>query len=134
MRVHSPPHGQGAPTNELWRQIRDRVGQPPALTVATTEKLAEQYAFLHWHLAFPQVFARGGFDVVLGNPPWERVKLSEQEFFASRDPSIADARNAAERKTRIAALPETDPSLWIEWCTATRVAQGTSHFVRQSGR
>ena len=33
----------------------------------------EAYSFLHWHVAFPAVWDRGGFDVVLGNPPWERV-------------------------------------------------------------
>lgn len=59
-----------APTNELWRQLRDGQGQPPALTTKTVGELAEQYRFFHWNLQFPQVFARGGFDVVLGNPPW----------------------------------------------------------------
>ncbi|MFC1641757.1 Eco57I restriction-modification methylase domain-containing protein [Myxococcota bacterium] len=59
-----------APTNELWRQIRDGHGDPPALTTKTASELAEQYRFFHWHLQFPQVFAKGGFDVVLGNPPW----------------------------------------------------------------
>ena len=51
----------------------------------------------HWPLEFPDVMAAGGFDVVLGNPPWERIKLQEQEFFASRDPEIAQAPNAAAR-------------------------------------
>ena len=88
----------------------------------------------HWELAFPDVFARGGFDVVLGNPPWERLKLQEQEFFARREPSIATARNAAERKKLIAALPATNAVLWKEWSRASRIAQGQSHFVRQSGR
>ena len=38
------------------------------------EALARQYRFFHWHLAFPQVFDHGGFDCILGNPPWERVE------------------------------------------------------------
>src|SRR5438552_3401904 len=69
-------------------------------------RLREQYQFFHWHLAFPGVFRvpakdelpeneqagwSGGFDVVLGNPPWERIKLQEQEWFASRRPDIANA-------------------------------------------
>lgn len=123
-----------APTNDLWRQIRDGQGQPPALTVKTTEALAKQYDFLHWHLAFPQVFARGGFDVVLGNPPWERVKLQEQEFFASRSDEIANAPNAAARKAAISKLAVNDRLLWGEWCAASRAAEGQSHFARQSGR
>ena len=48
--------------------------------------------------------ASGGFDVVLGNPPWERIKLQEQEFFAAREPEIAAAPNAAARGRMIAAL------------------------------
>ncbi|WNG16063.1 Eco57I restriction-modification methylase domain-containing protein [Cystobacter fuscus] len=123
-----------APTNDVWRQIRDGQGQPPELTKETTDRLAAQYDFLHWHLAFPQVFAKGGFDVVLGNPPWERVKLQEQEFFASRHDEIANAPNAAARKRLIAALPVKDPALWEKWSAASRQAEGQSHFVRQSGR
>src|SRR5690606_18998395 len=47
----------------------------------------------HWPLAYPQVFAQGGFDCVLGNPPWERIKLQEEEFFATRSTFIKEARN-----------------------------------------
>ena len=86
-------------------------------------RLRDQYRFFHWHLEFPEVFAvperrrrastsgpggQGGFDCVLGNPPWERVKLQEQEFFAQRDAAIAKAGNAAARKRLIAALQD-DP-------------------------
>ncbi|MEX1214726.1 N-6 DNA methylase [Saccharospirillum sp.] len=56
---------------------------------------------LHWPLAFPQVFAKGGFDCVLANPPWERIKLQEEEFFATRSPMVATAKNKAERSQRI---------------------------------
>jgi hypothetical protein len=123
-----------APTNELWRQVRDGQGEPPALTTKTVGELANQYHFFHWHLQFPQVFAKGGFDVVLGNPPWEKVKLLEQEFFASRSEAIVKAPNAAARKKAIAALPDTDPALSEEWRTASRVAEGQSQFVRETGR
>ena len=128
------PLVEAAPTNGLWGQLRDGLGHAPAVTVETVHKLTEQYRFFHWHLAFPQVFKRGGFDVVLGNPPWERVKLQEQEFFASRNAAIADAKNAAVRKKIIETLPESDPSLWTAWCDASREAEGQSHWLRQSGR
>lgn len=129
-----PPVVAAAPTNDLWRQLRDGQGAPPLVTIETVEQLAMQYRFFHWHLQFPQVFAKGGFDVVLGNPPWERVKLQEQEFFASRHDQIANAPNAAARKKLIAALSEKDPQLWNEWCEASRQADGESHLVRDSGR
>ena len=125
---------EAAPTTATWRALRDEDAPPSPVLVDTTRRIAEDHGFFHWELAFPQVLARGGFDVVLGNPPWERVKLLEQEFFARRDPSIAKTRNAAERKKLIAALPITNPVLWKEWADATRIAQGQSHFVRQSGR
>ena len=123
-----------APTNELWRQLRDAKGKAPALTTKTVDELAGQYRFFHWHLQFPQVFAKGGFDVVLGNPPWEKVKLLELEFFASRSDAIAQAPNASARKKLIAALLQNDPQLWAEWTAASRRAEGESHLIRQSGR
>ncbi len=128
------PVVEAAPTTGTWRALRDSEALPSPVLAETTRRIAEDYGLFHWELAFPHVFARGGFDVVLGNPPWERVKLQEQEFFARREPSIATARNAAERKKHIAALPATNPALWKEWTRATRVAQGLSHFVRRSGR
>ncbi len=128
------PIYEAAPTTGVWLSLRDREAPPPPVLVETTKQLAKAYGFFHWEIAFPQVFARGGFDVVLGNPPWERVKLQEQEFFAQRDPSIATARNASERKKAIEALPVTNPALWQEWSSASRVAQGQSHLARASGR
>ncbi len=128
------PGADAAPTTAAWLALRDGNGPPSPALVETTRRIVEDYGIFHWELAFPHVFARGGFDVVLGNPPWERVKLQEQEFFARREPAIAQARNAAERKKLIAGLPATDPDLWKEWTAATRIAQGQSHFARQSGR
>ncbi|HRI06176.1 MAG TPA: N-6 DNA methylase [Nannocystaceae bacterium] len=123
-----------APTNELWRQIRDGQGKAPALTTTTVEELASQYRFFHWHLQFPQVFAKGGFDVVLGNPPWERVKLQEAEWFAAKRPDIAMAPNASARKKLIASLIHDEPQLHEEFRTAVRTAEGESAILRTSAR
>ena len=84
--------------------------------------LTRQYRFFHWHVEFPHIFRvgngatdidpatgwSGGFSCVIGNPPWERVKLKEQEFFASRSPDIANAPNAAARKKLIARPRDSD--------------------------
>ncbi len=128
------PVVEAAPTTATWLALRNKDAPPSSILVETTQHIAEEYGLFHWELAFPHIFARGGFDVVLGNPPWERVKLQEREFFDKREPVIANARNAAERKKLIAALPTMNPVLWKEWSRATRVAQGQSHFMRQSGR
>lgn len=94
---------------------------------------------LHWKLTFPQVFENGGFDVVLGNPPWERIKLQEQEFFAARAPEVAQARNAAARTRAIAVLaasPEGSPerSLYEEFEQAKQSAEATSVFCHSEAR
>jgi hypothetical protein len=113
----------------------------------TVEDLARDYRFFHWHLEFPHIFRvpeanqvdpetgwTGGFTSVIGNPPWERVKLQEHEFFASRDEAIANAANAAARKKLIAALDVTDPVLAAEWYATQRRSDGVSHLLRDSGR
>lgn len=128
------PVADAAPTTAVWRSLRDKEAPPSPALVETTRKIAEQYALFHWDLAFPQVFSRGGFDIVLGNPPWEHLELKEEEFFAQREPSIARAQNAAARKKLIAALPTINPGLWIEFQTARRTFDAETHFARASGR
>jgi hypothetical protein len=109
----------------------ERVSDDVRRTVAD---MTEQYGFLHWHLAFLDVYGgRGGFDIVLGNPPWEKVKLSEKEFFAPRAPEIANLAGA-KRKAAIQKLQAEDPDLWDAYGNALRQAEGESHFIRSSGR
>jgi len=123
--------------NSVAQPIRDEI-----------TRLASQYGFFHFHLAFPEVFAvlpkaapdnqatgwSGGFSVVLGNPPWERIKIQEQEFFATSAPEIANAKNAAERKRMISALEQDHPTLFHAFGEALRESEGSSHFLRDSGR
>jgi hypothetical protein len=106
-------------------------------------KLTRQYRFFHWHVEFPHIFRvgsgspegwTGGFSCILGNPPWERVKLEEQEFFSSRDKSIRDAPNAAARKKLVAALAGNNPKLYKEFQNELRQASGWSFFLHESGR
>ena len=120
--------------------LRGLEGDPEALALAQrreVERIAREYQFFHWHLAFPEVFEGGGvggFDCVLGNPPWERVKLQEKEWFAERSPEIADAPNAAARKRMIRALSDDDPELHRGFLDALRQSEGWSHLMRNSGR
>ena len=109
--------------------------------------LAVQYQFTHLHLAFPNVFTvpedpgevandhtgwSGGFDAIVSNPPWERVKLQEREFFSQHDRAIAAAPTAAERKRLIADLKTNNPSLRHAFEQALRQAEGTSALLRNS--
>lgn len=87
----------------LWGVLSDQplTGERAKLIENTAQSLCRQYGVFHWWLAFPQVAANGGFSVMLGNPPWERIKLQEEEFFATRSPLVAMAKNKAERSRRI---------------------------------
>src|SRR5690606_20227594 len=98
--------------------------------------IARRQRFFHWRLAFPQVFEReqGGFDVVLGNPPWEMLQFDPQEFFASRAPQIASAQHMAARDRLIEELAITNPTLYQEFETARDAVLRGQAFVHGSGR
>ena len=136
-------------TEEVFRNIEKNPYNISTWMRDEIVRLREQYQFFHWHLAFPGVFRvpikdempeneqagwSGGFDVVLGNPPWERIKIQENEWFASRRPDIANAGNAAQRRRMIAALAYEDPALYKVFMEDQRQADGESHLLRNSGR
>ena len=88
---------------------------------------------LDWAKAFPTVFGkgeRGGFDCVIGNPPWERVKLEEREFFGLSSPEIATTANAADRQKLIEDLESANPELWERYQVAQASARRTLEHVR----
>ncbi len=136
---------QPAITHATLRRLRsdtDRTLDDDA-TITTIERIATEYQLFHWHLEFPQVFdaprttaasAKTGFSCLVGNPPWERIKLQEQEFFAARDAAVAEAPTAAVRKKLIKALKDEHPELHDEYLAAKRHAEGESHLLRNSGR
>ena len=101
--------------------------------LAAAQAACAEARVLHWPLAFAQVFATGGFDCVLGNPPWEVTQMGEEEFFASRAPDIAQLAGE-KRKRAIAALPETNPLLWAEYVNESQRLAAANNFVRASGR
>lgn len=121
------------PTSEdVWLATGQGKGRKKVMEGRTAATRARA---LHWPLEFPDVIASGGFDVVLGNPPWERIKLQEKEFFASRDPEIATASNKAARDRLIKSLKEAEcgtPArvLFEAFATAKRLSEATSVFVR----
>ncbi|MEV4720283.1 DNA methyltransferase [Micromonospora noduli] len=116
------------------------------------QTMSRQYRFFHWHIEFPHIFPvppdgagvepatgwKGGFSCVLTNPPWEKIELKQEEFFASRDQVIAGAEHAAARRELIKALRtnehQSGHDLYGELLTAQREVGGVSHLVRASGR
>ena len=102
--------------------------------VEAANQLAEDKRFFHWPLEFPEVFEVGGFDCVLGNPPWELLQIAEKEFFASRSVEIATAANKAARETLIKELPKKYPELAQAFEEAKHDSEAQNKFIRDSGR
>jgi len=117
------------------QHLRDFVegGALPHGLLAEAKGLADQFRFFHYHLAFPEVFAQGGFDIVLGNPPWERLRMEHEEFFASAHASIATA-SVSQREKLIERLRTEDPLTAAAWFAHCRNIEAASSFVRSSKR
>jgi hypothetical protein len=94
---------------------------------------------LIWPLAFPHVFEKGGFDVVLGNPPWERITLKEKEFFATRAPSVTSTKNKSERFAAIQRLINSEVGsaerkCYDDFLEAKRISEVSSAFAHDAER
>lgn len=110
----------------IWRRARD---------------LISEERFLNWQINFPGVWdgwaekeRAGGFDAVVGNPPWDRIKLQEVEWFAARRPEIAQQVKAANRKEMVEALERAGDPLFDEFERAQNRANDTLRMARKSGQ
>lgn len=97
-------------------------GEIPLGADAATEAARTARA-LHWPLAFPEVFSSGGFDAVVGNPPWEEITVEELAFYARYQPGIR-ALPEADRNRALTRLKEERPEL------ETRLAADLEKAVR----
>ena len=103
-------------------------------------RIADRENFLHWQVAFPGVWRdwqdanpAGGFDAVIGNPPWDRIKLQEVEWFATRSSKLALAPTAAARRRGIKQLRDQDDPLASEFDAAKLRADRLGQLIRGSG-
>ncbi|MGI8679431.1 MAG: Eco57I restriction-modification methylase domain-containing protein, partial [Jatrophihabitans sp.] len=91
---------------------RGRIAQMDTLEAEAdardSEEIAQEQAFFHWPLELPEVFHRDrpGFDVVLANPPWDKLKVEKHDFFQMLIPGLKFVSSAQERDALIAALPQ----------------------------
>lgn len=121
------------PTNITLQNIKQ--GHPIAEDLESEIlALARKYRFFHWHLEFPEVFDKGGFDCILGNPPWERIKLQEKEFFSSKDVAIAKAPTKAVRTKLIKNISTNNPHLYEEFQIEKANSEKSALFLTKSGR
>jgi hypothetical protein len=123
-------------TSAVWQRATG--GQIYGPLEGRAVDLARTAGAFHWPLEFPEIMAAGGFDAVLGNPPWDRIKLQEQEYFAARAPEVATATNAAERgrmiqNLRQAAAGTRERMIYEAFETAKRISEASSVFARVPG-
>ena len=121
--------------------IRQRSFWPAFTELWNSARLiAQREHFLHWQVAFPGVWRdwqddnpAGGFDAIIGNPPWDRIKLQEVEWFATRSSKLALAPTAAARRRGIKQLRDQDDPLASEFDAAKLRADRLGQLIRGSG-
>ena len=103
-------------------------------------ELIEEERFCNWQVMFPGVWSdwdsfglHGGFDAVIGNPPWDKIKLQQVEWFAPRRPEIAYAPSAAERERMIAELRLQGSPIVEDFDRAKERAEQTARVARACG-
>lgn len=119
---------------------RERIGDRDTLEAAADAReaapIAREQAFFHWPLELPEVFARErpGFDVVLANPPWEKLKVERHDFFQFRIPGLKFVSSDREREALITALIERDPQAQRDYEHAiASVARLKAYFAAAAG-
>ena len=106
-----------------------------------SKSIAGREKVLHWEAAFPGVWSgwqedrpKGGFDAVIGNPPWDQIEQPEVEWFALRDRAIALAPTGAARKALIQTKKDAGDILALDYETVRANAAAMRVFVRSTGR
>lgn len=123
-----------APSTERLQVFLQRPAAAYGPMVGKANAIALENRFFHWPLEFPDVFAKGGFDVMLGNPPWEIVELNSKEFFQTKNKKIADAESDKKRRILIENLLVEDIELYHEYYSAKHTSDTQRKFIQESNR
>jgi hypothetical protein len=128
----APDSGSNGPTlHDRFGQLRISRLREHFPRIKTVEHLAMAARFLHWELHFADVFARrGGFDLVLGNPPWIKVEWKEAGILGEKNPLFAIRKFSASDldKLRDEAF-STHPGLQDAWTAELEQAEATQNFL-----
>ena len=115
-------------------------GRRFARILAYCRELIAEERFLNWQVTFPGIWSdweeeglRGGFDAVIGNPPWDRMKLQQVEWFVARKREIAMAQRASDRARMIARLEADADPLAADYAKASDRAEAGVRMARTCG-
>lgn len=99
--------------------------------IKLVEDIAEQRRFMHWELCFADVLLqRGGFDLILGNPPWLKVEWNEAGILGERNPVFAVRKISASDLAQLRAQAFAQfPGLQADWTDELQEAEGTQNFL-----
>ncbi len=124
-----------APTSKDYQDAID--GNADATLAEMAANIVADLNPLHWPLAFPDVREAKGFDLVLGNPPWEQFESEEQAFFAQSAPHIA-AMTSEHRSAAIRSLntsgDERSMALHGRWVHYKALQDRLAHYAKANGR
>ena len=139
--LDAPGNAELFPTSSFNPQpssLHDRYGQlrisklrKTFPRIRTVEAAAQRLRFFHWELAFADVFAsRGGFDLVLGNPPWLKIEWNEAGILGEVNPLFAIRNlNATEISKLRADAFARFPGLQESWTAELEESEATQNFL-----
>ncbi len=124
-----PRQTQSVTTAKGELHLEKLLDQFPRLKLAN--ELADKYRFFHWELTFADVFAgNGGFDIMLGNPPWLKVEWNEGGVLGDYNPQfVLHKLSATKLRTEREAAFERSPALKQSWFNELEEAEGTQSFL-----
>lgn len=99
--------------------------------IKTVERSSSRHRFFHWELAFADIFVgNGGFDLVLGNPPWLRVGWSEAGILGETTPLLAIRNHSATELASGRQLAfELNPHTRKEWIEELEESGALQNFL-----
>ena len=132
--------GKIGPLDKKYSGAKQAEAERFAAILEQARALIAEERFLHWQVAFPGVWSNwnsaeleGGFDAIIGNPPWDRIKLQQVEWFAARRPAIALAQRASDRARMIRDLETAKDPLAADFEKANERAETGARMARDCG-
>ena len=126
-------HGVDADIHYIEKILKDDPSIPDSVKALKPieEEVRGRFSPLHWSVAYPHIAFKGGFDVILSNPPWDKVKANHNEFFSDYIDGYSDMEASAAKKTALAFMEE-HPVIQEKWKTYNDNINSQTTFYQNS--